>query len=98
MRRPAATWWPGSSSTITRARWVWATWHGPPPGGRNRSHGPVHGRVGDWIEETLRLEAPAQADGRTVTAEFTLHGVTVPAGARMLLVIGAADRDPRVFA
>lgn len=56
------------------------------------------GRIGDWIEETLRLEAPAQADGRTVTAEFTLHGVTVPAGARMLLLIGAANRDPRAFA
>ncbi|NDU74864.1 cytochrome P450 [Actinomadura sp. DSM 109109] len=56
------------------------------------------GRVGDWIEETLRLEAPAQADGRTATGEFTLHGVTVPAGARVLLVIGAANRDPRAFA
>ncbi|MEU8125448.1 cytochrome P450 [Spirillospora sp. NPDC049024] len=55
------------------------------------------GRVGDWIEETLRLETPAQADGRTVTGEFTLHGVTVPAGARVLLVLGAANRDPRAF-
>lgn len=55
------------------------------------------GRTGAWIEETLRLEAPAQADARTATEEFTLHGVTVPADARMQLLIGSANRDPRVF-
>jgi cytochrome P450 len=27
-----------------------------------------------------------------------LHGVTVPEGARMLLLAGSANRDPRVFA
>lgn len=54
--------------------------------------------IGDWIEETLRLEAPSQGVARTAVEEFTLHGVTVPAGARVLLLIGSANRDDRVFA
>ncbi|RKS76621.1 LOW QUALITY PROTEIN: hypothetical protein BZB76_1978 [Actinomadura pelletieri DSM 43383] len=58
----------------------------------------AYDRIGPWIEETLRLESPAQGTARTVTEEFTLHGVTVPANARMQLLIGSANRDPRVFA
>ena len=27
-----------------------------------------------------------------------MHGVTIPAGSRVLLLIGAANRDPRIFA
>ncbi|WP_021592932.1 cytochrome P450 [Actinomadura welshii] len=54
------------------------------------------GQISGWVEETVRLEAPTQADGRKVTEQFTLHGVTTPAKARMLLV-GSADRDPRVL-
>jgi cytochrome P450 len=34
---------------------------------------------------------------RTVTRDVTLHGKTVPAGDRVLLCYGAANRDPREF-
>jgi cytochrome P450 len=35
--------------------------------------------------------------GRIATRDVEIHGVEIPAGARVLLVIGAANRDPRVF-
>ncbi|WP_176737224.1 cytochrome P450 [Micromonospora citrea] len=51
-----------------------------------------------FLTETLRF-APA-IDGwlRVTRRPVTLGGVTVPAGARCLLLIGAANRDPAVFA
>jgi hypothetical protein len=36
--------------------------------------------------------------GRTTTRDVELHGTMIPAGARVLLLIGAANRDPRAFA
>ncbi|TYB66214.1 cytochrome P450 [Nonomuraea sp. PA05] len=53
--------------------------------------------VSAWVEETLRYEGPAQYVARRVTRPTTLHGVVVPAGARILLLVGAANRDERVF-
>ncbi|MFJ9615733.1 cytochrome P450 [Streptomyces noursei] len=38
-----------------------------------------------------------QCLARTVTADTTLHGRTVPAGRKVLLLYGAANRDPRAF-
>ncbi|GLW64809.1 putative cytochrome P450 123 [Actinomadura rubrobrunea] len=55
------------------------------------------GRVEDWIEETLRWDPPTQALARTTTEDVELHGVTIPAGGRVLLLVGSANRDPRVF-
>ncbi|GII05113.1 cytochrome P450 [Planobispora takensis] len=54
-------------------------------------------RVGDWVEETLRYDASSQMIARTVAEDIELHGRAVPAGDRLLLLIGAANRDPRVF-
>jgi cytochrome P450 len=51
-----------------------------------------------WVDETLRYDSTTQVLARTVTTDFTVHGQTVPAGHRMLLLIGAANRDPAVFA
>jgi cytochrome P450 len=55
------------------------------------------GRIGDWVSETLRYDASSQVIARTVTEDFTAHGQTVPAGDRLLLLIGSANRDPAVF-
>jgi cytochrome P450 len=55
------------------------------------------GRVTDWVEETLRYDASSQFIARTVTADFEAHGQVVPAGGRLLLLIGSANRDPRAF-
>jgi cytochrome P450 len=52
-------------------------------------------RMREAIEELLRYEAPVQNTARTTHTEVTLHGVTIPAGARVALMLGAANRDPR---
>ncbi|MEV4079181.1 cytochrome P450 [Nonomuraea fuscirosea] len=54
-------------------------------------------RIGDWVEETLRHSSSGQMTARHVTRDVEWHGVTVPAGARLLLIVAAANRDPRVF-
>lgn len=54
-------------------------------------------RTGDWVSETLRYDASSQVIARTVSEEFTAHGQVVPAGARLLLLIGAANRDASTF-
>ena len=51
-----------------------------------------------WAEETLRFDASTQIIARTVAEGFTAHGRAVPAGARLLLLIGSANRDPAAFA
>jgi cytochrome P450 len=56
------------------------------------------GRVPAWVEETLRYDTSSQQIARTVTRDTELHGTLVPAGARMLLLVGSANRDERVFA
>lgn len=53
------------------------------------------GLVPDAVEELLRLASPVQGLARTTTREVTLHGRTVPAGSRVLLLYAAANRDPR---
>jgi cytochrome P450 len=49
------------------------------------------------IEEILRFDPPSQLQGRTTTREVTLHGVTIPAGSKTMLLTGAATRDERKF-
>jgi cytochrome P450/ferredoxin-NADP reductase len=49
------------------------------------------------IEEALRLITPLQLTARTTSREVTLHGVTIPAGGRVVLITGAANRDDRQF-
>ncbi|MGS2616196.1 cytochrome P450 [Micromonospora sp. LZ34] len=55
-------------------------------------------RIPAFLTEALRF-APA-IDGwlRVTNRPVTLGGVSIPAGARCLLLIGAANRDPAVFA
>jgi cytochrome P450 len=52
-------------------------------------------RTRESIEELLRYETPVQNTARTTQTDVTLHGVTIPAGARVALMLGAANRDPR---
>lgn len=55
------------------------------------------GRIDDWIAEGMRYDPATQTVLRTATEEFDLHDTKVPAGARMLLLLGSANRDPDVF-
>ncbi len=49
------------------------------------------------VEEILRFDPPSQLQGRTTTRDVTLHGVTIPAGSKTMLLTGAAMRDERKF-
>ncbi|GAY15357.1 cytochrome P450 [Mycobacterium sp. shizuoka-1] len=53
--------------------------------------------LGAFIEETLRYESPFRGHYRHVLRDTTLAGVDVPADSRLLLMWGAANRDPRQF-
>jgi cytochrome P450 len=55
------------------------------------------GRIPQWVDETLRYDASTQMLLRMTRMPLELHGTTVPAGERMVLLIGAANRDPAVF-
>ena len=54
--------------------------------------------VGDFVEETLRIESPVKGDFRLARRRTTLGGVDIPAGATVMVLNGAANRDPRHFA
>ena len=49
------------------------------------------------VEEVLRWKAPSQYQGRYALADREWHGVTIPAGSPLLIVTGAANRDPRSY-
>ncbi|TDC67940.1 cytochrome P450 [Actinomadura sp. GC306] len=55
------------------------------------------GRIAEWVEETQRYDTAAPVQLRTLTEDVELHGTRMPAGARVMLLPGAANRDPRVF-
>jgi cytochrome P450 family 130 len=54
-------------------------------------------RIPDAVEELLRLTTPAQGLARTVTHDVTIGDTTIPAGRRVLLLYGSANRDQRVY-
>jgi cytochrome P450/ferredoxin-NADP reductase len=53
--------------------------------------------IPDAVEEAIRWATPLQLVGRTTSREVSRHGVTIPAGGRVVLVYGAANRDERRF-
>jgi cytochrome P450 len=54
-------------------------------------------RIPAAVEELLRWEAPAQYLVRYTMKDVELHGTTIPAGNPVLLCVGSANRDERVF-
>lgn len=53
--------------------------------------------LGVFIEETLRFESPFRGHYRHVARDTSLGGIDVPAGGHLLLMWGAANRDPKHF-
>ena len=53
--------------------------------------------VPDAVEELLRLSSPVQGLARTTTRAVQVGDRQVPAGARVLLLYAAANRDPAEF-
>ncbi|MET0476099.1 MAG: cytochrome P450 [Mycobacterium sp.] len=56
------------------------------------------GLIPKAVEELVRFEPPAPHVARYVTRDVTYYGQTVPQGAVMMMLIGAANRDDRQFA
>lgn len=53
--------------------------------------------IHDAHVETLRYSPPVNIAGRQAAVDIELHGQTIPAGATILCLIGAGNRDPRKF-
>jgi len=55
------------------------------------------GLLPNAVEELLRYAAPSAVQGRTAVRDVELHGVTIPAKAKVLLLTASAGRDERKF-
>jgi cytochrome P450 len=53
--------------------------------------------IGAAVNEVLRIEPPVQRFTRATTRATTLAGVVLPADARVAVLFGSANRDPRRF-
>ena len=73
--------------------WYWA-WRNPEERAKPFAD---PGRIHSWIEETLRYDTSSQMLARTTTEPVELHGTVIPGGDRVVLVVGSAHRDERVF-
>jgi cytochrome P450 len=49
------------------------------------------------VEELLRYDNPVQYDVRRSMKEVTLHGVTIPVGKPVFLLLASANRDPKAW-
>ena len=47
------------------------------------------------VNEVVRVESPIQNFSRVATRDVVVDGVTIPAGSRVIMSYGAANRDPR---
>ena len=54
-------------------------------------------RIPAVVEESLRYVSPIQGLYRTALTDHAVDGATIPAGERVLLAFGAANRDPRRY-
>jgi cytochrome P450 len=56
-----------------------------------------HELIPNFIEEALRIESPVKADFRLAKRPISVGGVDIAAGTPVMLLNGAANRDPRRF-
>jgi cytochrome P450 len=54
-------------------------------------------RIPAFVEEMLRYESPIKSNFRLAARTTTVAGVAIPAGTNVLVMNGAANRDPRRF-
>ena len=53
--------------------------------------------ISSMIEEGLRYDVGTMSFGRQTTCDVELHGVTIPADSRVMLLLSSANRDERRF-
>jgi cytochrome P450 len=54
-------------------------------------------RIPNFLEEVLRIESPVKADFRLARRTTSVGGLEIAAGTPVMLLNGAANRDPRHF-
>ncbi len=54
-------------------------------------------KIPDFVEEALRVESPVKTDFRLTRKTTTVAGVEIKAGTPVMMLNGAANRDPRRF-
>jgi cytochrome P450 family 150 subfamily A5 len=54
-------------------------------------------RIPSFIEECVRIESPIQGNFRLARVATTASGIDIPAGTTLMVLEGAANRDPRHF-
>ena len=54
-------------------------------------------RLNGAIDELLRFDSPVQLDSRVAREPVELHGKRITPGQRIICLLGAANRDPKVF-
>ncbi|MFB7334040.1 cytochrome P450 [Streptomyces adustus] len=52
------------------------------------------GLIENGIDELLRYDAPIQLVARITTGEIEVGGSTIPVGSKVMILLGAANRDP----
>jgi len=55
------------------------------------------GRIPMWVEETLRYDTSSQVLARLALVDIEMYDRVIPAGDRVVLLAGSANRDQRVF-
>jgi cytochrome P450 len=53
--------------------------------------------ISNFVEEALRMESPVKGDFRLARRQSSVGGVDIPAGATVMVLNGAANRDPGRF-
>ena len=53
--------------------------------------------IDEWVEETLRYDTSSQLLARTTLCDVEVHDQVIPAGDRVVFLVGSANRDPEVF-
>lgn len=53
--------------------------------------------IASAVEETMRMEGSTQLIGRVAMEDVTLHGVTIPKGKRVGMLLVSANRDERHY-
>jgi cytochrome P450 len=73
--------------------WYWG-WRNPDEGVKPFED---PSRIPMWVEETLRYDTSSQMLARLALVDIPWYDEVIPAGDRVLLLAGSANRDPRVF-
>jgi cytochrome P450 len=85
----------GAETTTRLIGWAGKTLAEHPDQRRELAENPA--LIPQAIEEILRWEPPALQIARYVARDVEYYGQTVPEGSAMLMLVGAANRDPRRF-